>query len=80
MALKRVQSYQTTDNQLFPTKDEALTHQLKIDLRGLMQSNNIGKQAAPISVTDISCFIAAHAEEVRLVLLKYKEAMRHAAA
>lgn len=77
--IKQIPSFQTTDGKLFASRPEALTHQLMVDARGLMQSNSLGKLGNP-SVTDMATFVAAHADELYPLLQKYREKMRRIAA
>lgn len=79
MKLQRVQSYQTSDGNLFTSQPEALTHQLLVDARGLIQSNGLGKMTTAITPTDIAKFIAQHAEPIMDLLRSYKDSMRRAA-
>lgn len=78
MPITQVRSYQTSDEKLHASRAEALTHQLSIDVRGIIQSNTLGK-VATITPTDVSQFVARHAQEIHILLGKYKEAMRRAA-
>lgn len=75
MALKQVRSYETSDGKLFTGRGDALTHQLAVDVRGLIQSNTLGK-IQTITPTDVSQFVARHAQELHILLGKYKESMR----
>jgi hypothetical protein len=67
MNLKKVVSLQTTDGTLFTDKEKAIFHQSMLDIRGVIQSNNLGKLQA-MGVTDVAMFIVAHAPELTKIL------------
>ncbi len=69
--IKQVSSFQTTDGKLHTTRLEALTAQLTIDVRGVMQANSIGKMGN-LTVTDAAGFISTHATEVYKLLKAYR--------
>ncbi len=70
--LKKVQSYETTDGQLFTDKAAALTHELKIELRGLIQSNTRSNGNSNFSTTDVAAFLANNMDKVAQVFTAYR--------
>ncbi len=76
--IKQVPSYQTSDNQLHADRGSALTHEAVLDVRGIIQSNHLGK-ISNMTVTDVAQFIINHGPEIHVLLGKYKEQMRRIA-
>ena len=70
--LKKVQSYETSDGQLFTDKAAALTHELKIELRGLIQSNTRSNGSSNFSTTDIAAFLANNMDKVAEIFTAYR--------
>ena len=79
--MKRVISLQTEDGQLFTDKCAALTHELKLNLKGVMSKG--GKLAKDITfgeqaIETAALYMVANVEDFYLLMQKYRENMRRA--
>jgi len=73
--MKQVKSFQTSDGTLFPNRLNALYHEQKIDLRGVLQEHT---KNALISTTDVAAILAANSEKVSAILHRYKVSINRA--
>ncbi len=76
--IKQTKSFQTSDNQLFSNRILALTHEMKIELRGVIQAHSNGRSA--YTTTDIAAILANNAEQVSSILHKYRVSINRAKA
>lgn len=70
--MKLVKAYKTDDGQTFEDEGKALKHQLKIDLRGLMQSSgNTIASSRVNSATDAAEILSARSDAALEVLRQH---------
>lgn len=82
MKIAHVKSYQTSDGQLHPELPAALTHEAKIDLRGLIQNQGVQlglAGGAHFTASQVAEFVVSNADTVAELLRSYREKMRRAA-
>ena len=70
--IKQIKSFQTSDGALHPDKIKALTHEFKLELRGLFQSfdNKIN-----LTSTDAAAIISCNSDKFVDLINKYKVAI-----
>ncbi len=69
--ITKVQSYQTSDGKLHTDKVEALNHDLKIQLRGFVQTNTVG--AGNLSTTEVAALLANQMDGVCGIFANYRK-------
>lgn len=67
--MKKVPSYQTSDNQLFTNRLGALNHEFRLELRGAIQQHT---KNTTLTTTDIAAILATDSEKIAGILHKYR--------
>lgn len=75
--ITQTKSFKTSDNQLFQDKIEALTHEFKIEIRGILQGNSLSR-ADNFTSTQVADLIVKNSNQFTKTIQKYREAIRRA--
>jgi hypothetical protein len=68
--ITQVRGYQTSDGQIHTDRATALTQELKIELRGLVQQHT---RSQHLTTTDVAAFLAGNMDKVGEVMTSYRK-------
>ena len=79
MALKQVQSFQTSDGKLHTSRLQALLEEQKIEIRGVIQSDMRGsaKFATSLTTTDATQIIIDNIDKLVAITRRYDRSIKH---
>lgn len=73
--IKKIPSFQTSDNTLHATKGAALNREYQIQLRGLFQKSS-NSNNMQFSSTDVAAILKTHSKSFITLMRKFDDAIR----